>query len=395
MEAPPTVTPSFEQPMNCEAVEATLSASSDATTTFIGSPTPETGKPFRIQTTRLFLTYPQCPLRREDAISQIERLLSGTVKAYIVAQEAHSDENHHLHVFLVLTKRFETRDNRFFDLLDPSTNQSYHPNVQAVRNPRSVMAYCIKEDQSPLLSGISESDLTRARTWNFLKSKTSTTTQETSEYHQAMMKMEEGAPISEAIALIRSTKRGARDLLVQGEAIQRNLRRMKPRKMTIKHTLEDFPGWTIEWDRSKTLILTGVPNTGKTALAKALQPDALFVTHLDQLRDFSTETSSGTIFDEGSYKHIPREAQIHLIDVEEDRTVHCRYAAAFLPAGTLRIITTNAHPRDILNWDDFAIRRRCQWVEVRALNVYHNYGCPATEQEHISGKCEKKFTLVQ
>jgi len=389
MNSPPP-SPSCNNVRNSSSMDCAteLSPSSSTRTTFTDSQSCQGhGKPFRLQATKLFLTYAQCPLEPAKALGLLQTIVTAT--SWIVARELHKDGHPHLHCFLELSRKLETRNARLFDLVDTEHPKPFHGKYESCRSPESVIGYCMKETDD-FITNLDESTIDKARK-KYLARQNRTQ----NEYLQAMTIMRETGDLPAALLVIQGTKRGARDLVLQGDSIMRNLRNLKPRLMNIEFALDRFPGWSIVWDKSKTLILSGPPNTGKTALAKALLPNALFVTHMDQLRQYSPENLTGIIFDEGSFKHMPREAQIHLTDVAEDRTVHCRYAPAFLPAGTPRIISTNAPPVDILLWADFAIRRRCQYVSVVALNRYFNYGSPPTEAEHNSGKFEKSFTLVE
>jgi len=103
---------------------------------------------------------------------------------------------------------------------------------------------------------------------------------------------------------------------------------------------------------------------------------------MDKLRELTpTKAKKGLIFDDMSFVHLPREAQIHLVDVFDDTQIHCRYNHVEIPAGTPRIITTNLLPSQIFKWDEEAIRRRCtSWnlIKTKAgklklvnLDAYH------------------------
>lgn len=99
--------------------------------------------------------------------------------------------------------------------------------------------------------------------------------------------------------------------------------------------------WNIEHDWTTSLHLWGKTMLGKTSYAKALLPEALLVTHIDQLKNYDESEYNGIIFDEAKFLHYPREAQIHVVDVDEERAIHIRYGIAIIPAGTKKIFVSN------------------------------------------------------
>jgi len=105
-------------------------------------PTAREPRTFAFDGVHVFLTYPQCPLERE----QLRDILLERTNAskYLVARELHSDGNYHLHAYLHFGRRLRLAGANVFDV------EGYHPNIQRPRSPGSVIAYCCKEDTEPL-----------------------------------------------------------------------------------------------------------------------------------------------------------------------------------------------------------------------------------------------------
>lgn len=116
-----------------------------------------------------------------------------------------------------------------------------------------------------------------------------------------------------------------------------------------------------KWRRS--LIVKGNINIGKTTWVKSLFLNPLFVTHIDDLKTFDVNFHGGIIFDDMNFSHIPREAAIHLVDVDNPRSIHVRYGRAEIPANVKKVFTTNLP--EIFPLDETgAIARRCYWMTV-------------------------------
>lgn len=107
-----------------------------------------------------------------------------------------------------------------------------------------------------------------------------------------------------------------------------------------------------------SLIIWGDAGIGKTVFAKQLLPNALFVSHLDTLLEYDEDRYEGIIFDDMSFSHLPRTSQIHLVDYDDHRSIHCRFRCAEIPRNTKKIFTTNAVGGLIFDLNDNAIFRR-------------------------------------
>lgn len=88
-----------------------------------------------------FLTYPQCPVKKEDALTILQTNdLPAEIEEYLIAEETHKDGSPHLHIFLKMSKRLRFKQIvKKFDLLE------YHGHYEPAKSWRAVEKYCSKE----------------------------------------------------------------------------------------------------------------------------------------------------------------------------------------------------------------------------------------------------------
>jgi len=129
--------------------------------------------------------------------------------------------------------------------------------------------------------------------------------------------------------------------------------------------LQSLKDCTIDKTDKRSLIIQGPAGCGKTNWAKLnCDKPALFVSHLDRLKDLKPDYHKSIIFDDLDFKHLPRTSQIHLVDRENPRDIHIRYRVAHIPSGIQKIFTSNEEP---FIRDD-AIKRRTKWMIINPLN---------------------------
>lgn len=81
------------------------------------------------------------------------------------------------------------------------------------------------------------------------------------------------------------------------------------------------------------------------------------------------------------------EGQIHIVDLAETRSVHCRYSPALLTSGRTSIATSNLLPQEVMLFDDPAINRRIQWVVMNAVGDYQCMQGSPEEDEQENKEC--------
>lgn len=106
---------------------------------------------FRLNCERLFLTYPQTAVTKQELLDVLVAKLP--VKNAIICQEKHGDGNPHLHAVVKLSKKVNIRDQRLLDV------GSVHGKYESCKNYRQAVKYVTKEDQEPLLYQIDEASI--------------------------------------------------------------------------------------------------------------------------------------------------------------------------------------------------------------------------------------------
>lgn len=171
----------------------------------------------------------------------------------------------------------------------------------------------------------------------------------------------------EAMAIIKSNK--PRDFCLYGTAISHNLmNHIKVKPKAPKYDLTKFNVNPLIFHPTKTLLIWGNSNTGKTQFALAHFKNPLVITHMDTLKRFNIVENDAIIFDDMSFQHLHPEAVIHILDREVDRDIHIRYGTARIPAGVIKVITHNKksifYKEDIDEVQKEAIDRRIDYYHV-------------------------------
>ena len=94
----------------------------------------------RRETKGWFLTYPKCPLRKEDVLTILETNGLPKIVEYVICEEQHEDGSPHLHAFIKLEKkRSFSSVSKKFDLL------TYHGHYEPAKSWKAVVDY-VKKD---------------------------------------------------------------------------------------------------------------------------------------------------------------------------------------------------------------------------------------------------------
>lgn len=274
-----------------------------------------------------FLTYSRTDGTEDDLYSHLNSIKS-LVWARICV-EAHQDGSPHLHAVFRTQKRVKTSGTS--SLWDWN---GQHPNIQVPRKIKDVLEYLSKtgnfKDYGPVPAPkVSIDDLYKLAEGH-----------DRDAFDKCALEMR----ISYQWANhIWNRNRCTNNILEPGQGIE-------------CVQLQSLP-----FDNKSTLVI-GPSGCGKSSWAKRVAPKpALFVSHMDDLKKFCDHKC--IIFDDMNFTHLPREAQIHIVDQHDVRTLHCRHTTATIPANTPKIFTAN----EMCFLDDDAIKRRLRIIKISSF----------------------------
>lgn len=253
---------------------------------------------FRVNALNVFLTYPKCPLPKEE----VQELLLDKFKRIqwmVVAFERHQDGSPHIHVQIHFEMKVDFRTPDFADLIgydDQNNEIVYHGNYQPTRSIKSVGKYCTKESDF-LLHG-----LTMEEFYQKIGKRNAFAAALHAENYEAALAIIEGeAP---------------REFVLSGDRIRLNLK-LKFNKNTKVYaplfTLTPFnipnelQQWIDSWQptRTRCLCLIGPSKLGKTAWARSIVQPHMYWKGLINIDDWDPNAKL-IIFDDFDWQYLPQ-----------------------------------------------------------------------------------------
>nr|AOV62472.1 replication-associated protein [Malvastrum bright yellow mosaic virus] len=311
---------------------------------------------FSVNAKNYFITYADCSLTKEEALSQLENLNTVVKKKYIkICREFHKNGEPHLHVLIQFESKFNCTNNRFFDLVSPTRSAHFHPNIQGAKSSSDVKSY-INKDGDTIEWGEFQIDGRSARGGQ-------------QSANDSYAKAINAGSVQSAMTVLKEEQ--PKDFVLHNHNIRSNLERIfatAPEPWVPPFPLASFtniPDEMQEWadnyfgrgsaarpERPVSLIIEGDSRTGKTMWARALGPHNYLSGHLDfNPRVYSNEVEYNVI-DDVAPQYLKLKHWKELLGAQKDWQSNCKYGKPVQIKGGIPAIVL-CNPGEGASYKDF------------------------------------------
>lgn len=305
------------------------------------------GDNFRISSKNIALTY-EGHLDKKDLYDFITNVYDQDMHCRI-AHETSEGGYEHTHALVMFSRKQDVKNCRKFDFLTED-GQEVHPNIRKITTLDHLGAwrkYINKQDPNPY------GDLPAAKASNEEKFEAAT------EYVIGCKRFKDVFKCPDiSVAMVICQKITYFKMLWETNA--------KKPTTTTPHTVFTRPKLDLSL---KNWLVCGKAGSGKTAFALSHGKEPVLLSHIDDGRKI-TDTTDLLVFDDMSFNNWPAGSIIHLLDREQDRSIHARYNNVEIPAGLPKIFTSNREdifvPQTVTPEEQAGIDRRFKTLKINA-----------------------------
>lgn len=303
----------------------------------------------RVNAKKLLLTYSQCSIDVKsclNALSVILKMHNRSIAEYVLSNEKHQDGSSHIHAYIELDNKIDTRNMRLFDI--NWEGKLYHPNILKSKYKTACVAYILK-DVTDLDSSafIVSKGLKRLLTIHENKIKLLS-------YQNAVLALARNGLIEDAMELVEDKEPGR--IMTSHVSLRRSLSALQSDKSSLTKFVDcshrpeviDVHKQLKEAHANYiTPMLVGETQTGKTLLMldfikNTLKLNPLTVNNIDSIRYFEPSKHNALFFDDCDFGSIQSEEMLlKLLDCESATTFNIKHGSVQIPACTARFICSN------------------------------------------------------
>ena len=305
----------------------------------------------RVNAKKLLLTYSQCSIDIKSCFSSLNVILRAhnrNIVEYVLSTEKHQDGSSHIHAYIELDNRIDTRNMRLFDI--SQEGKVYHPNILKSKYKTACVEYILK-DVTDLNSSsfIASKGLKKLLTIHENKIKFLP-------YQKAVLALARNGLIEDAMELVEDKEPGR--IMTSHVSLRRSLSALQSDKSSLTKFVDcshrpeviDVHKQLKEAHTNYiTPMLVGETQTGKTLLMlnfikNTLKLNPLTVNNIDSIRYFEPSKHNALFFDDCDFASASIQSEemlLKLLDCESATTFNVKHGSVQIPACTARFICSN------------------------------------------------------